>query len=143
MTKNFIYRIEFLFLIEVLLPNVSKLLKIPEFSRFLKNFCSKYQVFPGFFLLKFQISIFPGFKVKWQPCIYKTLTNSINSKLKQYKASVQFKIKGKTNVCQHWFFKKTTLLKFFKLLKFHYSYPEQFQCVKILLLKQLNVIIAF
>ena len=143
MTKNFIYRIEFLFLIEVLLPNVSKLLKIPEFSRFLKIFVQNTRFFQDFFLLKFQISIFPDFKVKWQPCIYKTLTISINSKLKQYKASVQSKKKVRQMCVSIGFSKKTTLLKFFKLQKFHYSYPYQFQYVKILLFIKLNFIVAF
>ena len=64
MTKNFIYRIEFLFLIEVLLPNVSKLLKFQNFPGFLKIFVQNTRFFQDFFLLKFQILIFPGFKVK-------------------------------------------------------------------------------
>ena len=47
--------IDFLCQIEVLLLIMLKLLKIPGFSMFFSKF------------LKFQV--FPGFQVKWQPCI--------------------------------------------------------------------------
>ena len=55
--------IDFLCQIEILLLNMLKLFKIPGFSRF---FVQNSRFFSKF--IKFQV--FPGFQVKWQPCIY-------------------------------------------------------------------------
>ena len=76
MTKNSYLLDRFLCQIKILLLDIKKF-KNPTF---LQVFCSKFQVYFSKFL-KFQV--FPGFQVKWQPCIFQ-----IKIKIKFFKINI-------------------------------------------------------
>ena len=75
MTKKFYLHFRFFKSNQSLTTEHEKFVKIPCFSRFfLVIFVQSSRFFPFFFKI-LQILGFPGFQVKWQPCIYNNFYN--------------------------------------------------------------------
>ena len=68
--KNFIYVIDFLYQIKILLIQILKLTKILGIFRFLVQNSRFFRFFwPKLSNFRY-LQVFPGFQVKWQPFIY-------------------------------------------------------------------------